>query len=73
MDTIKKIFKERLEGLIEKHGGVERMAVQIDVSFYTLQDWRRKDTLPSADSLVKIADEYGVSIDWLLGRTDKPK
>ena len=28
--------------------------------------------IPSAEMLIKLADQYKVSVDYLLGRTDKP-
>ncbi len=28
---------------------------------------------PSADNLIKLADYFNISVDYLLGRTDKPE
>ena len=30
-------------------------------------------SMPKADNLAKLADYFGVSVDYLLGRTDNPK
>ena len=32
-----------------------------------------KDANPTAKTLIKLADAYNVSIDYLLGRTDEPR
>lgn len=32
--------------------------------------WENGDVLPSADFIIKLADFFGVSTDYLLGRTD---
>lgn len=36
-------------------------------------DLTRKDVMPASDKLIKIADYFNVSIDFLLGRTDNPE
>ena len=35
-----------------------------------LQKYERGEAIPTADSLLKIADYYKVSVDYLLGRTN---
>jgi len=35
--------------------------------------WKNLDELPSAENLVKVADYFDVSIDYLMGRTDNPE
>ena len=37
-----------------------------------ISDWRSGKNIPSADNLVKLADYFGVSVDYLLGRDDVP-
>jgi len=36
-------------------------------------DWKRKGMNPTAEKLIKIAQYFGVSTDYLLGLTDNPK
>ena len=38
-----------------------------------ISKWRNGLQLPSAESLVKLADYFDVSTDYLLGRTDNPQ
>lgn len=47
------------------------LAKKIGVSQSTLSYWERGDFEPDHDSLIKIADFFEVSIDYLLGRTSE--
>ena len=38
-----------------------------------IYDLEKSRQIPSADKLERIADELGCSVDYLLGRTDKPE
>src|SRR5215471_16251494 len=51
-------------------GTIEDTARRIGVSVATYGKWERGKALPSAEYLIKIADSYEVSVDYLLGRTD---
>lgn len=46
------------------------VAQQTGIDQKTLSNYETGKTLPDADSLIKLADFYGVSIDYLVGRTD---
>ena len=35
--------------------------------------WKTGEINPSYDMLIKLADYFDVSVDYLLGRTDKPE
>jgi len=39
----------------------------------TISKWKNGVQYPSIESLVKLANYFGVSTDYLLGRTDKPE
>ena len=41
----------------------------IGVSQGNISDWKSGRAAPKADALLKIADYFGVSVDYLLGRT----
>ena len=45
---------------------------KIGVARSTISLWNQKDLAPKAEQLVKIADLFGVSVDYLLDRTDDP-
>ena len=46
------------------------VAMKTGIDQKTLSNYETGKTLPDADSLIKLADFYGVSIDYLVGRTD---
>ena len=47
------------------------LARKLDLPYHLYCDWERGTTRPPYERLVKIADFYGVSLDYLLGRTDR--
>lgn len=54
----------------EKGLTLKQMGEILGVSHMTYQRYEKNDTDVSTDMLVKLADFYGVSADYLLGRTD---
>jgi len=66
-----KIFAERLLELRkEKNISQAVLAKQLDVSFAVVCYWETDRSEPTAPNIVKIADYFGVTTDFLLGRTD---
>lgn len=69
-ETIK-VFTERLAELIERtkatNAEIERA---MDISQPTFQNVLHGKTMPSVDFVVKMADFFGVSMDYLLGRCE---
>lgn len=68
-------FYERYEELCKKNGikPISQEAGElIGVTRATISAWKRKGLAAKADVLVLIADKFGVSLDYLLGRTDDP-
>lgn len=64
---------ERLQRLRENKRPLRSRRVTselIGLSPNALQKYERGDAVPTADSLLKIADYYKVSLDYLLGRTN---
>lgn len=49
---------------------LKQMGEILGVSHMTYQRYEKNDTDVSTDMLVKLADFYGVSADYLLGRTE---
>lgn len=69
-ETIK-VFVERLKGLIERTGSTNaELERAMDISQPTFQNTMRGKTTPSVDFVMKMADFFGVSVDYLLGRCD---
>lgn len=68
-------FFDRYEKLCQEQGyepGSERAAAVIGTTRGTISNWKTNGKLPTAKYLISIADAYGVSIDYLLGRTNDP-
>ena len=47
----------------------EELADRVYVSRQTISNWENDNVLPSVEMLIKMADFFGVSTDFLLGRT----
>lgn len=55
--------------LKESHTNQSEFAKAIGVSTGNVTDWKNGRSAPKADTLIKIADYFNVSVDYLLGRT----
>jgi transcriptional regulator with XRE-family HTH domain len=68
-------FFERYEKLCLANGykpGSEQAAQALGTNRGTISAWKTSGKPPKTEYLVVIADTYGVSTDYLLGRTDDP-
>jgi len=66
-------MNEKIFKLIEEKGITPyRLAKDIGVSMGHIGDWKRGRSSPTSDRLVKIAQYFEVSTDYLLGITDDP-
>ena len=63
IDKVDELLKER--GLTAK-----ALAEGIDVSTGNISDWRSRRAKPNTEVLSRIADYFGVSTDYLLGKND---
>lgn len=66
-------FFDRFNNLIVSavsvnHKSISEIAREIGIRRSTLHNYRNRKQLPSAETLLKIADYFGVSTDYLLGR-----
>ena len=67
------ILAERLKALREGRRIYQReMAEVLGLSFRGYQNYETGQSEPKLATLIAIADYYGVSIDYLAGRTDAP-
>ena len=66
-----KIFAERLLEL-RKEKGISQAALAkaLEVSYAVVCYWETDRSEPTAPNLVKLADYFDVSVDYLLGRKD---
>ena len=66
-----KIFGERLLELRKEKGVSQaKLAKDLGVSYSVVCYWETNRSEPTAPNLIKIADYFGVSVDFLLGRVD---
>lgn len=62
----------RLKELRDEKGWTQsRVARTIDVSDNCYNFWERRTRIPSLENIIKLADAFNVSIDYLVGRSDK--
>ena len=67
-------FGSRLKQLrIEKDLTQTELGNQFNVHKGSVSNWENDNRFPDGQQLTKIADFFDVSIDYLLGRTDKRK
>lgn len=66
------IFNERLKLLRdEKKQTQDATAKDLEMPVRSYQRLEKDGSKTHYDTLLKIADYYEVSVDWLMGRTDK--
>ena len=65
------IFSERLRDLRLEHGMTqEEVGKIIGVKRYSIYGYEKGNNYPEVPGLITLADYFGVSIDYLVGRTD---
>ena len=66
------MFRERFIALLQDTTAY-RLSKETGIATGRMSQWKNHDELPSAENLIKIADYFNVSVDYLLGRTNNPK
>jgi transcriptional regulator with XRE-family HTH domain len=67
------MFLERLDLLLVHHNiNVRKLLAELNINHNAYNNWEKRGTVPGGDTLVKLADYFNVSIDYLLGRTGNP-
>ena len=67
------MFYERLLHLCnERHTKITPLLQKINISTGNISKWKN-GVLPQGETLIKIANYFNVSLDYLVGRTDKPE
>lgn len=63
------IFSERIKELRQKKGLTQQKLAEIlGIKQNSYSDWETGKNEPSLENLVKLADLFEVSLDWLFGR-----
>ena len=66
-------MKERLRTLRKSRGlRQEKMAELCEIGLTTYRRYESGEREPTATVLWKMADVFGVSVDYLIGRSDEP-
>lgn len=74
MEINKEKFARRFKQLREKMGIKQKeLAAMLDVKRSTVGSWEAAHRLPEIQKAQKAADFFGVTIDYLLGKSDDPK
>lgn len=67
-------FPSRLKSLrISNNLTLEQLGKELGSTRATIGNYENNNKKPSLEMLIKIADYFNVSIDYLVGRTDDPK
>ena len=67
-----KSLSARIRWLMDVHGDTEvTLEGEIGVTRKAISEHKNGHRLPTVPVLLRYADYYGVSTDWLLGRTDR--
>ncbi len=65
-------FRERVRELRKEKGETQvKVAAAIGIAEQNYQRFEAGASLPNMENAWKLADHFGVSIDYLVGRTDK--
>ena len=65
---------EIFEQLLQKYGvSSYKVAKETGVTQSTLSDWKRGRSTPKSENMKKLADYFGVSIDYLMTGKDDPE
>ncbi len=65
------MFAEKLKEIRRRDGITQLQAAKIlGVSLGAVGNWESGKRTPDAEMLVQIADTFGVTVDYLLGRTE---
>ena len=69
MDTTERIF-----ALIEQNSvSAAQLTREASLTSGVVSQWRHGKQKPGTDAIVKIAEYFGVTTDYLLGKTDDPE
>jgi transcriptional regulator with XRE-family HTH domain len=70
-DSMRQILSERLKELRKNHNLTQnQVAVHCNITEKAYQNYELMTREPKLEILIRIADFYGVSLDYLTGRSD---
>lgn len=67
-------FTERFQELLaQRNITTYKISKETDIGETLLGYWRRGERVPTLENLIKLADYFDISIDYLVGRSDNPE
>lgn len=57
----------------QKGVSIRRTLLDVGIGHSSMNDWKNKGTTPSGETMAKLADYFGVTVDYLLGREAPPE
>ena len=67
-------FVDIIEELLKKNKiQKSKMLTDLELSINSFSNWKNRGTTHNGDTLLKIADYFGVTVDYLLGKEDEKK
>ena len=63
-------FTDRFRALVDKQGGVSKVAELTEISRPTINFWYNGQRTPDAESLTTLSKTFDISVDYLLGLSD---
>ncbi len=71
LENVLSIFSSRLIDLMQdKKLNIKELSAKTNIPRSTINSWTLKKRSPKIDYLCTLADYFGVSVDYLLGRED---
>ncbi len=65
-------FYDKFENLCKENGVTPtRVAREIGIAQQSVSLWKKRGSIPSGENLQKLADYFGVTVDYLLGNEAK--
>lgn len=66
------MFTERVQTLANEKGiKINQLLKETGIGAGTFSTWKKRGTVPSGEVLAKIANYFGVSVDYLLGNEEQ--
>lgn len=65
------VFQDRLAYLLYKYSvNKSELARKLGLAISTVHRWFNEGRMPTYETIQKLADMFGVSVEWLMGKTD---
>lgn len=66
------LFPSKFRKILDSEADVKGLAEYLGVSLQSISQYRHGDSYPKTENLIKIADYFGISVDYFLGFSKVP-